>query len=130
MDSVLQFFTYAFIPKYIKAYVKNWRTESIHSVYEQSKAIMRKSTGKAKEEIMDFVCDLSEIIFEEQKKEKIPLDDIGLVEDWVLSQIEMIILPQLEVVDRLENSHGVLEFDTSWQKDLTQKLINEVYERD
>jgi uncharacterized protein YbcI len=118
------------IPKHIKVKVKNWRTESIHSIYEKSKVLMQKSTGQSKEEIMDFVCDLSEIIFEEPVIEKIPLDNKGRVEDWVLSHIEMIILPQLEVIDRLENNQGILNFDDSWRKDLTYELIEEVHERD
>ncbi|MGG3468992.1 HNH endonuclease [Neobacillus pocheonensis] len=118
------------IPKFIKTIVKNWRTESIHSIYEKSKIIMRESNGQLKEEIMDFVCDLSEIIFEEPVVEKISLDDIGRVEDWVLSRVEMIILPQLEVLDLLENNQGILILDDSWTKDLTQALIKEVHERD
>ncbi|MEH6996715.1 hypothetical protein V7075_29115 [Neobacillus drentensis] len=118
------------IPKYIKVKVKNWRSESIHSIYEKSKVLMTTSTGQNKEEIMDFVCDLSEIIFEEPVKEKIPLEDKGRVEDWVLSHIEMTILPQLEAIDRLENNHGILIFDDSCTNDLTQALIEEVHERD
>jgi hypothetical protein len=118
------------IPKSIKARVKNWKTEPIHSIYEQSKEAMRKSTGENKEEIMDFVCDLSEIIFEKQLPDRIPLDDIGSVEDWVMNRVEMIKLPQLEVLDLLENEQVKLFFDDSWTSNLTETLKKEVHKRD
>jgi hypothetical protein len=118
------------IPKSLKLNIKTWRTDSIRSIYDQSKILLENFSGKDKEEIKDFICDLSEIIFEKPPIEKISLNDIDQVEDWVISHLEMIVLPQLDVLERLEKNNGKLNLDGNWTKELSNTLIKEVHERD
>ena len=60
--------------------------------------------------VREFVCELSEIIydneFEEEEEEVYQPDDE--VAAAIMSLVEMIILPHLEVLDRLENMLGKL----------------------
>ena len=52
------------IPTIIKNQIVDWQTETIQNVYDQAKIIMSKSKGEKWADIMAFVSELSQVIYD------------------------------------------------------------------
>lgn len=95
------------IPGPLKSDIRDWKKVPIESIYERPKSLMEQSTGKKRQEILTFVVELSQIIFESKEEgyeEEIPenndlKDEIG---DYIMNLVEIIILPHLEVMDLIQ----------------------------
>lgn len=124
-----------YIPTLLKQRIPNWRTEPVELFYERAKGIMEEVKGKSSySEIMSFVIDLSHVVFEDRQEEENRDDEDFIfndaVEESILSLVEMIILPHLEVLERIEKKNGKILFSNLWSVEFTEKLKNEVLDRD
>jgi hypothetical protein len=125
------------VPATLKHQIKDWKTAPIQSVYDQAKEIMGQSIGSARrQELMLFVVELSQIIFDskDDEEEEIEAEDDSVSRDAaseaVMSLVEMIILPHLEVMDIIQSRGGKITFSNLWYKPFTDKLKEEVKDRD
>jgi hypothetical protein len=120
-----------FTPKVIKTNIKDWNSAPIESVYEQAKTIMESSTGKERGAILPFVVELSQIIFENQeervKSQGYSDDEIS---DLIMSRVEMVILPHLEMLDIISQRHGEIPFSQLDDAPYTDSLKKHVIARD
>ena len=88
--------------------------------------------GRDLQVVREFICELSEIIynteFEEEMEELYQPDDE--VATFIMSLVEMIILPHLEVLDRLEKHGGKIIYGDLWNVPFKESLKVEVKDRD
>jgi len=122
------------IPATIKKQKADWKTDTIENVYAQAKILLSNSKGKDWEEMMEFVSELSQIIYEQEElnegtEEEItePADEIA---DSIMSLVEMIILPRLEVIDLINANGGNIILANLWNKPFSESLKKEVKDRD
>lgn len=121
------------IPSIIKENIPSWRQETMASTYEKSKELMGNFRGSDLQVVREFVCELSEIIydneFEEEEKEEVyqPDDEVAAA---IMSLVEMIILPHLEVLDHLEKHAGKIIYGDLWNVPFKESLKIEVKDRD
>lgn len=120
------------VPNILKQQIKDWKKAPINLVYDQAKEIMG-NYPIYRNDIMPFIVELSQIIFEENE-----IDD-GIEEqtefrdeisDSIMSLVEMIILPHLEVMDLIQQRGGSITFRDLWHKPFTEELKQEVKDRD
>ena len=120
------------IPSIIKENIPSWQQETMASTYEKSKELMGNFRGRDLQVVREFVCELSEIIydneFEEEEEEVYQPDDE--VAAAIMSLVEMIILPHLEVLDRLEKHAGKIIYGDLWNVPFKESLKIEVKDRD
>ncbi|TYS18475.1 HNH endonuclease [Rossellomorea vietnamensis] len=121
------------IPQIIKERITNWRSLSITDIYNKSLLIQEKLSGKNKDLIMGFTCDLSEIIFsydidEEEDNRYIEFDDA--IAEPIYMTIESIILPHQEVMDKLRETNGELKLLDVWSQTFREDLKKSVKDRD
>lgn len=124
-----------YVPTLLKQKITNWRTERVELFYEKAKQVMEDVKGTSSyREIYEFVIDLSQVVFEEKQEENDREEEEFIfndsVEESIMSIVEMIILPHLEVLDRIENKNGKIMFSNVWNVDFTEKLKQEVLDRD
>ncbi|MFS0862122.1 HNH endonuclease [Fredinandcohnia sp. 179-A 10B2 NHS] len=125
-----------YVPTLLKQKIPNWKTERIELFYERAKEVMEVVRGTSSyQEVYEFVIDLSQVVFEEKREEKSDSEGEEFifndsVEESIMSLVEMIILPHVEVLDRIENKNGKIMFSNLWNVDFTEKLKNEVLDRD
>ncbi|MGG3264457.1 HNH endonuclease [Bacillus paranthracis] len=121
-----------YIPSVIKKSIPSWRHENITFIYEKSKELMTNFNGAELKVVREFICELSEIIydteFEEEEEELYQADDD--VAAFIMSLVEMIILPHLEVLDRLEKHGGKIVYGNLWDSPFKESLKIEVKDRD
>ncbi|MFV8829534.1 HNH endonuclease [Alkalihalobacterium sp. APHAB7] len=123
------------IPPSVKTQLPSWRNDSVHEFYEKVKVLMQKSRGRDLAILREYVCDLSEIVFdqpeekdeEEQLMENADEDEIASA---ILTIVEMIILPHQEVLERIEQKGGQILFSNVWSQPFTETLKKEVKDRD
>jgi HNH endonuclease len=117
------------VPTLLKRRLRDWQTADIHVVYDHAKGLLHTNRS----EMMPFVVEMSQVIFdmsaqEEDEAEKaLELDEIG---DTIMSLVEMIILPHLEVLDLIQQRGGQITFSDLWHKPFTDQLKKEVKDRD
>lgn len=120
------------IPSVIKENIPSWRQETSIFIYEKSKELMGSFKGRDLQVVREFICELSEIIynteFEEEMEELYQPDDE--VATFIMSLVEMIILPHLEVLDRLEKHGGKIIYGDLWNVPFKESLKVEVKDRD
>lgn len=118
-------------PKIVKLKIKDWNSAPIESVYEQAKTILESSTGKERGSILPFVVELSQIIFDNQEEEKgnrvYSKDEI---KDLIMSRVEIVILPHLEMLDIISQRQGVIPISQFDDVPLTDTLRKQVLARD
>ncbi|WP_088230734.1 HNH endonuclease [Bacillus cereus] len=121
------------IPSVIKKNIPNWRHETVTFIYEKSKELMANFNGAELRIVREFICELSEIIydteFEEEETEELHQPDDEVAE-FIMSLVEMIILPHLEVLDRLEAHGGKIIYGNLWNVPFKESLKVEVKDRD
>ncbi|WP_236799817.1 HNH endonuclease [Bacillus cereus] len=122
-----------YIPSVIKKSIPNWRHETVTVIYEKSKELMANFNGADLRVVREFICELSEIIYdneseEEEEEELYQADDD--VAALIMSLVEMIILPHLEVLDRLEKHGGKITYGNLWNVAFNETLKIEVKDRD
>ncbi|WP_242302192.1 HNH endonuclease [Bacillus cereus group sp. BfR-BA-01423] len=121
-----------YIPSVIKKSIPNWRHETVTFIYEKSKELMANFNGAELRVVREFICELSEIIYdnesEEEEEELYQADDD--VAAFIMSVVEMIILPHLEVLDRLEKHGGKIIYSNLWNVAFNESLKIEVKDRD
>lgn len=119
------------IPGVVKNTVRNWKTDDIHTIYEQAKAILPKHRSS----VMPFLSEMSQIIFDhdanqgEEDKESL-IESTDIISDSIMSLLEMIIMPHLEVIDLIQKNGGKITFANVWNKPFNENLKNEVKDRD
>jgi hypothetical protein len=116
------------IPVLLKGLITDWKTRDMFSFYDEAKSHISKD----RESIMPFIAEMSEIIFEEKvKQDEEPEDEFtDAVSEMIMSLVEMIILPHLEVMDMIRQRGGNITFSNLWNKPFTEKLKDQVRERD
>lgn len=121
-----------YIPSVIKKSIPNWRHETVTFIYEKSKELMANFNGAELRVVREFICELSEIIYdnesEEEEEELYQADDD--VAAFIMSLVEMIILPHLEVLDCLEKHGGKIIYSNLWNVAFNESLKIEVKDRD
>ncbi|MEH7303477.1 HNH endonuclease, partial [Neobacillus drentensis] len=121
------------VPSVLKKQIKDWKTDSLLDVYNQAKEIMRRSKGEEWEEIVEFVTEMSQIIFVKESEED-PIEDdyqsTDEIAESIMSLVEMIILPRLEVLDILKEKGGNVIFGNLWNVPFPESLTTEVKDRD
>ncbi|MDQ0253372.1 hypothetical protein J2S74_000744 [Evansella vedderi] len=125
------------IPGVMKLNIRSWNTDSLDEFYRKAKDLMNSyQGGKELETIRAFVCDLSEIVFEQKQEEEDEEDwregegDDDGVSAAILSLVEMIILPHHEVLERIEERGGQILFSDIWSQPFNDTLKNAVKDRD
>ncbi|KAA0565826.1 hypothetical protein F0342_03825 [Bacillus sp. CH30_1T] len=90
------------VPATLKRQMKDWKTADIESVYDFAKgqlAVNRK-------EMLPFVVELSQVMFANNQQYEDghdeELDTTDSITDIIMSTVEMIILPHLEVLDIIQ----------------------------
>jgi len=117
------------VPSYFKSKFPAWRTANIEVVYKEAKSVMDQNRSI----MVPFVSELSQIVFEQQEEDSLEVeedttrDEIG---DSIMSIIEMIILPHIEVLDYIEKNGGNVTYVDMWQKPFTEELREKVKDRD
>lgn len=118
------------IPSILKNRIKDWNTAEIQIVYDQAKSFIEIDRNT----ILPFVVELSQIIFDEREddedSELVEVESIDGIADSIRSLVEMIILPHLEVLDIIQQRGGNITFANIWNKPFTEKLKEEVKNRD
>jgi len=118
-------------PKIIKFKIKDWNSAPIERVYEQAKTIMENSTGRERGTILPFVVELSQIIFDNQEEIGISQDYTrDEINDLIMSRVEMIILPHLEMLDIISQRQGEIPFTQFDDVPLTDTIKEQVLVRD
>jgi hypothetical protein len=118
-------------PKVIKLKIKDWNSAPIESVYEQAKTIMESSTGKERGAILPFVVELSQIIFENQEeKGNSNVYSNDEINDLIMSRVEMVILPHLEMLDIISQRQGKIPVSQLEDVPYTDSLKKHVIARD
>lgn len=123
------------IPKLIKKHIPNWQSESMEGIYNKSKLLMNEESGKNLAEIRNFVAELSQYVFEsymydEDEEEQEASEFTDESAEYIMSLIEIIILPHLEVLDRVQQRGGKIMFGNLWNKPFNDSLKKEVKDRD
>lgn len=123
------------IPNVIKKYISNWQSELMEDVYNKSKLLMSDETGDNLTKIRNFVADLSQYVFEndmyeeaEEEQQKSEFTDESA--EYIMSLIEIIILPHLEVLDKVQQKGGKILFSDLWNKPFNESLKKDVKDRD
>ncbi|OIK11319.1 HNH endonuclease [Bacillus sp. MUM 13] len=119
------------IPKHVKLNMKNWKNATLEEVYDTGKELMSKSTGAIRNQLFEFVCDLSELVFVEQQDEEETEDLLtGDAAEAIMNLVEMIILPHLEVLDKIKENGGNVRLADIWNQPFNDSLKKEVKDRD
>ncbi|KAA9022285.1 HNH endonuclease [Niallia endozanthoxylica] len=120
------------IPKVLKVNISSWNHDSIEEFYEKAKEFMTGYQGEALPVIREYVCDLSDIVFEKREEEapEEEEEDQDEISQAILSTVETIILPHLEVMERIENRGGQILFSDIWNQPFNDSLKNAVKDRD
>lgn len=121
------------LPAFVKTYTPNWRTASMEEVYENLKAKLTVLTGAKHTELFNFVCEFSGLVYEQEEEVEEHKEDNTFSDDVsesIFKIVEMIILPHVEVLDRLKDSGGNIIFADVWNEPFTEALKKEVKERD
>ena len=109
------------IPQILKSRVKDWATMDIYTFYDQAKSLKELD----RKTIIPFLAELSQIVFDESEHdETTESDEMELVDgiaDSIMSLVEMIILPHLEVLDIIQQRGGRITFGNIWNKPLRNK---------
>lgn len=119
------------VPAYLKRKFRDWNTASIEEVYEATNRIISEYGVKAYDELMGFSSELSQIIFETNDEEEDEISDISSeVEAYIMYIVEMIILPHLEVLDRIKEAKGNIHFVNINDQHFSESLKKEAKDRD
>lgn len=122
------------IPKYLKQRYKDWSTASIEEIYAETNRIISEYGKTAREKLMGFSSELSEIIFEnhaEDTNDEDELSDLSSeAEAYIMYMVEMIILPHLEVLDRIKEAEGNIHFVNIHNQHFSESLKKETKDRD
>ncbi|WNF35242.1 hypothetical protein RJD24_12280 [Bacillaceae bacterium IKA-2] len=111
------------IPSELKIEMKDWNTADIHDVYEKAKALLATDRNT----FMPYVAEMSQIIFEEvaaTDEDTEEIDFTDSISDSIMSLVEIIILPHLEVLDHIQKNGGKITFKNIWNEPFNAKLKN------
>ncbi|WP_430509983.1 HNH endonuclease [Gottfriedia solisilvae] len=116
------------IPASLKQFIHDWNTLDMLTLYEEAKLHMGKDRGN----IIPFLAEISQIIFEEDDEQEANMEEefTDTLSDTIMSLVEMVILPHLEVMDIIEKRGGNVLFSNLWNKPFTDKLKTQIKERD
>ncbi|MDF2791538.1 MAG: hypothetical protein K0S80_4640, partial [Neobacillus sp.] len=124
------------VPKVLRNQIKDWKIAPLKEVYEQARLIKANRKGSDWEDIVEFMSEMSQILFDSTPDEK-EFDDehdvpetLDGITDSIMSLVEMIILPRLEVMDILQSRGGNVTFANLWNKPFSESLKKEVKDRD
>ena len=120
------------IPKELKEIIPQPYSEV---TLEQAIDITREAIQKGlkKGPVFDFYNDLIELNHpKEEPEETVNQDflDLDSVAEGILKTVEMIILPHLEVLDKYHKMNGRIKFANVWNEHFSDKLKEEVKQRD
>lgn len=123
-----------YAPKTIKSFIKDLSLEDAYTIV-LAKSKDNTITGKIKDEIMNYRFDLEELIFGEREQ----LYENPYIfeefkeysfEEYVRRTVEAIILPHVEVLERIETQKGKIQFVDIWSQHFSDELKQKVRERD
>lgn len=118
------------IPLKLKAKMDNWQTADIHKVYEQAKDLLPTD----RDTFMPFVSEMSQLIFvdlpEKDEQDSVEVDFTDSISDSIMSLVEMIILPHIEVLDHIQKNGGNVTFKNIWNETFNEELKIRVKDRD
>lgn len=121
-----------YVPTYLKRKYPEWKQDSLEDVYGKTKSIIAKEGREAREQLMGFLTELSQIIFEEQDNfEEEEISDISSeIEAFIMYKVEMIILPHIEVINQIEEAKGAIQFVDVNLQHFSEQLKEETKSRD
>lgn len=117
------------IPTILKRRLKDWQSADIQVVYDHAKGLLNSNRS----EMMPFVVEMSQVIYDmsaQEEDEVEEADELDAISDTIMSLVEMIILPHLEVLDLIQQRGGQITFSDLWHKPFTDQLKKEVKDRD
>jgi len=128
------------IPKWLHKLIPKWSTDPIEEVYNQIKKIKNSpdTSGSKLEELIALLSDLSQIVFaedptevqEENIREGNDEENEIAIRELILHRVEMVILPHLEVKDRLVETNGMVTFKDIWRVPFNDSIKEKVKNRD
>ncbi|MER2105926.1 MAG: HNH endonuclease [Solibacillus sp.] len=129
---ILEWKDYA--PSSVKKEIKGLSLEDAYAIV-LAKSKDNTITGKSKEEIMDYRFDLEALIFggQEDLFENPYISDEFTeypFEEYVRHTVEAIILPHVEVLQKIEAQHGEIQFVDIWSQHFSEELKQKVRARD
>ncbi|WJH37087.1 HNH endonuclease [Paenibacillus sp. CC-CFT747] len=123
------------VPSFIKPLIPTWNVDTITIFYEKCKKVLLMSSGKQATKVRILISNLSELLYEEGKEQtdkdmEIDITDDDNIAELVMFRVESIILPHVEVIEKIEKSRGKIIFCDIWDLPFTESLKKEVKERD
>lgn len=125
------------VPEYLKQEYSGWKTGTVKEVYDKTNQLISTNGKLAREQLMGFSADLSRIIFDNTDETHVadePIYDLDEAEAHITYIIEMIMLPQLDMLDQIEDNRknliSTIHLDKVSTTELTDSLINEIKDRD
>jgi hypothetical protein len=119
------------IPSVLKRHIENWKTESLEVFYFKARDLIEVD----RKVIIPFVAELSHLVFDEEATteegvDELEFDTTDSIADGIMSLVEMIIGPHLEVMDIIQQRGGNIKFSNLWHKPFTEQLKQTVKDRD
>lgn len=119
------------IPSILKRHIENWKTEDLKVFYFKARDLIEVD----RKAIIPFVAELSHLVFDEGAVTEEGVDELEVnatdsIADGIMSLVEMIIGPHLEVMDIIQQRGGNIKFSNLWHKPFTEQLKQKVKDRD
>lgn len=122
----------SFFPSFLKKKIPGWKTLPVEEVYNLAKMELKSTAGEKYNQLFSYICDLSEIVFNEKEEDdEVPIDLMSdETAEAILKLVEIIILPHQEVLARIEESGGRIQFVNVWETTFSENLKKEIKDRD
>lgn len=124
---------YQYVPKYLEKEIASLSLENAYQIV-LSTSKKKNIDEKMKKEVMDYRFYLEELIFGERKifhEEAVKAEFQEYpFEEYVRQTVEAIILPHVEVLAKIVESNGNIQFVNVWSQNFNGSLKEEVKVRD
>ena len=117
------------IPNYIKNHLPGWKTATIEDIYKVTNEHLSSTTGELRKELFDFSCEISEVLFDVTEVET-NANSLLKAEESITFNVESILIPYLEVLDKIEEFDGNILFIPENENPLDETLKQKVLLRD
>lgn len=123
----------SYAPSFIKPLIKGHKLQDAYTIV-LAKSKEKTLDDKSKKLIMDYRFDLEEIIFGRNSiiKQNTYFEEFKEYpfEEYVRRTVEAIILPHVEVLEKIEKSKGQIQFVDIWAQNFSDSLKHKIRERD
>lgn len=122
-----------YVPNFLKTRYSVWRTASITDVYNVANKLISTGGKPARDALLSFSAELSRIIFDNPNVTQVagePIYEPEEVKEHITSVVAKIMLPHLDVMDKIEETTSGVYFDALPFEDDRDSLIRKVKNRD